>query len=236
MNKTLLPASRHQSKVVGPPNRPADIFVLTLLACGATLPACQADRWRARQAIDRQIEARQRKQEESARLYDRGLKAHRDGRLEDAASALQGAVAADARNAGAWMGLGVVAQAQDRRLEAAQAFTRAAALAPSRYEPHYNLGCVFESAGQYGRAIESYEAANRLAPDQPEVLENLARCYIRTHQNLDEASRLVNRAQLFEQRPDWRRWLHTQALRLNDAAPDAMTQGAVDQNAQEALE
>ena len=45
---------------------------------------------------------------------------------------------------------------------------------PHRYEPHFNLGSVLESAGLYSQAIKAYKGVLELAPDNVEVMKNLA--------------------------------------------------------------
>jgi Flp pilus assembly protein TadD len=62
--------------------------------------------------------------------------------------------------------------------------------------------------------IFEYQDALKLSPGQLEVMENLARCYVRTNSNRDEAKDLIDRSLLTEQRPQWRQWLSAQSLRL----------------------
>ena len=85
------------------------------------------------------------------------------GKPEAAADLFQRAVAADENNAAAWMALGGVELRLEGYFEAAEAFHHAARLAPTRYEPHFNLGTVLEAVGRYSDAIKAYEAAPSLA-------------------------------------------------------------------------
>ena len=51
------------------------------------------------------------------------------------------------------MALGDVEFRRDRYYESAEAFHEAARLAPTRFEPHFNLGIVFETIGRYSRFL-----------------------------------------------------------------------------------
>ncbi|MCY2926464.1 MAG: tetratricopeptide repeat protein [Planctomycetota bacterium] len=121
----------------------------------------------------------------------------------------------DDRNAYAWMLMGAIESEEDNPYKAVQAFSTAAHLAPERYEPHFNIGLVLESVGQYSKAIKKYEAALKLSPDQVDVMENLARCYIQTGANAPRVRELVTRALEAELRPEWVQWLHQQAKLLS---------------------
>ena len=179
------------------------------------LCGCNSPQDLARQAVEAELAERRAAREDSMRLYAQGTAAHRAGRLDDAQQCFTEAVAADERNAGAWMGLGMVEHERDNLFLAASAFQRAARLQPARYEPHFNIGSILESAGRYRQAIDAYERAMKLDPDQVEVMENLARCYIKSNTNLPRAKELVDRALGREERPEWRSWLREQSLKLN---------------------
>ena len=148
------------------------------------------------------------------KLYRRGLEALEASQLDRAGSCLTDAIGADDRNAHAWMALGVVRFRQDRLFQAASAFDRAARLEPTRHEPHFNIGTVLESAGHHAQAVEAYNTALKLAPNQLEVMENLARCYIHTGTQPQRARELIERCLQTERRPEWRAWLQDQAVRL----------------------
>ena len=92
---------------------------------------------------------------------------------------------------------------------------------PTRYEPRFNLGSIFESVRHYPRAIEQYEIVLGLAPGQLEVMENLARCYLKANQRLERARELIERALRSEHRPEWIRWLNYQAIRLSSRKDDS---------------
>lgn len=118
--------------------------------------------------------------------------------------------------ADSWLILGLVRFQQDRLQDAAVALQRAADLAPSNPIPRYNLGIVFETAGLYDRAIEAYESALRLAPDDLYTIENLARTYVRAKQSFPRALELVQQALQREYREHWREWLIIQESLLRE--------------------
>ena len=158
--------------------------------------------------------ARQSRQTESLSYCRAGANAYDKGDLKAARKHICDAIAAYDRNAEAWMLLGLIEHQEDRIFEAASSFHRASILAPDRYEPLYNIGILLESFGRYKQAIETYQAALKLSPGQLEVMENLARCYVRTNSHLDEARDLIDRSLPTEQRPQWRQWLSAESQRL----------------------
>ncbi len=207
-------------------------------ACGMILAlvaatGCLSPQEKAQRAVEEELRERRQQQAQSDRLYDQAMEAYKQSYLDrelgvspdldKAQDLLRQSVAAYDGNANAWMALGVVAYEKDEFFDAARAFDRAARLMPTRYEPRFNLGSIFEMAGHYEKAISEYETALRLAPDQVEVMENLARCYIRTGRKLQEAKRLVDRALLTELRLDWRAWLERQAIRLSQTSTPPST-------------
>ena len=189
-----------------------------LLACiGVCLcaAACANPRAQAAKALEQQLAGRREGRAKSMRAYTRALEALDDADSAGARKHLNRAIAQDNNNAHAWMALGALEHDQGNLHEAAQAFDRAARLAPLRYEPHYNLGMIFESVRKYPQAIREYETALKYAPHQVEVMENLARCYIATRTRPEDARELVSRALNAEYRPEWVRWLRKQQSRLS---------------------
>jgi len=91
--------------------------------------------------------------------------------------------------------------------------------------------------GHYTEAIKAYEAALSLAPDQLEVIENLARTLVRSDRDPDRVEALIRRALSMEFRPEWRAWLLLQAARLEQRQrPAPVTQPAVRPSAQPATQ
>jgi tetratricopeptide (TPR) repeat protein len=162
-----------------------------------------------------ELEIREAAREDALELFEQAMTEYKSSHRDKALSLLKQAVDKDSRNAQVWMQIGVIEYERNSYYESARAFHRASRLVPTRYEPYFNLGTVYEMTSQFTQAIESYKKALEMAPDQTEVMENLIRCYIRTNQNLDQAKELINRVLICEHRPEWRTWLEKEALRLS---------------------
>lgn len=198
---------------------PVRRFLLPSLMCaGVFCSSCLDQRKSAVKALADEVAVRKASRLRSMRLYEQGMTAYDSSNLEEAAKCMNGAVAEDSRNAQAWMALGVVEFTRGKAFEAASALRRASRLEPARYEPHFNLGALFESLNRYDEAVLEYETAHRLAPDRIEVMENLARCFIRMDVKHDNAKELLDRAMKSECRPEWIRWISQQTRLLERKA------------------
>ena len=164
---------------------------------------------RAKREFAEQIASRRENKRTSMNLYRQAMLSEQAGDSSQAVRLLEQAVKADDTNAYAWMALGEAAYRQERMYDAARAFDKAAKLEPDRWEPHYNSGIVLEEAGLFEEAIQEYRMALDLSPSRLEVMENLARVYVRTN-NREAAEPLLRRAVAQEGRPQWRRWLKSQ--------------------------
>lgn len=187
------------------------------------LCGCQQSSDNPRKVIAEAISKRQTRFSESMRLYEFGLKQYRASNLDQAENYLQKAVTQDERNSHAWMALGLVEFKKDRLFDAAYAFHKASRIEPSRYEPLYDIGILYETIGRYDQAIEAYEKALHLAPNQVEVMENLARCYIKTNQKPERIKELIDKAILSEERPQWWDWLKEQSILLTNKSKNNET-------------
>lgn len=192
--------------------RPA-MFLLAIAVVGPL--GCQTPQQRARERLAAAIRDRDARGNESMDLFRRAKRALHAGDEERAAELLNEAVRTDPRNAFAWIELGVLQYRRDDVFDAAVSFNKASELAPRRWEPHYNLGILHESLGYYPRAEECYETALELAPGRREVVENLARCYVRSGRRPQRARELIDRALADEPTGPWKRWLGTEAMRLD---------------------
>lgn len=195
-------------------------FLVVMGALVLMLCSCQGrqSRSEAERAMAEELAARKEGRARSMRLYREGMDLEEAGKAVEAQRRLWEAVVADKHNVYAWMGLGTVNFGLEDYFGAAEAFYEASRLAPSRYEPHHNLGLVYESVGRLDDAIKSYEVALRLEGEELSVIENLARALIRARRNPDRARELMERALARENRPEWRQWLERQSVRLAGSA------------------
>ena len=114
----------------------------------------------------------------------------------EAVTALPGAGAAD------WIRVGDVRAALGRSRDAADAYGRAAALAPAAtgWSAWLLQGSALEEAGDWPAAKVVLEQARQAAPDQAVILNLLGYAQLERRQNLDEAQRLIEQASRL--RPD----------------------------------
>lgn len=118
-------------------------------------------------------------------------------------AALQGAVAAastQGATAAEWMRLGTLYSELERHGEAADAFGRALALSgqgqgnEEAWVLHLMRGGALEQAGRWPEGKAALEAAYRLAPEQPIVLNYLGYAQLERRENVEEATRLIVKA------------------------------------------
>jgi tetratricopeptide (TPR) repeat protein len=108
----------------------------------------------------------------AAALVEQGLAHHRGGRLQDARSRYEAALARMPRHADAWHLLGVVAMQEQRYADALDQISRAIEISP---QPSYydNLGCALRNWGKLEAAVECHEQALALDPKHFRAHNNL---------------------------------------------------------------
>jgi tetratricopeptide (TPR) repeat protein len=94
--------------------------------------------------------------------------------------------------------------------EAVRLLREAAKRMPGSPAPRFNLGYAYELVGRLGAAEEHYAAAARMAPDEPDYLESLARVHIRRRDHLGEARDVLMAALRVETRPEHVKWINAQ--------------------------
>ena len=77
---------------------------------------------------------------------------------------------------------------------------------PNRAEPLNNLGVVFEAVQKLDDAAERYEQALEINPDQPQVICNLARIYVRKNHKDDRTRELLQQIVLRNPSDEWSTW------------------------------
>ena len=106
--------------------------------------------------------------------FQLGRLAEAGGNVALAETHYRAAMAADQSDLAACLRLGLIAARAERWPAAADAFREATRRRPDSVEAHANLGNVLLAQGNARAALASYEAALRLRPGDPRLLENLA--------------------------------------------------------------
>jgi tetratricopeptide (TPR) repeat protein len=86
----------------------------------------------------------------------------KQGKTEEAISALQKATQLNSQNFEAHWALGRALMLSEKFAEAAEALAKAVAIAPERAEAHYQLGLAFRRLGKTAEAAREFETVNRL--------------------------------------------------------------------------
>jgi tetratricopeptide (TPR) repeat protein len=120
---------------------------------------------------------------------DLGLRAEREGRVEDAVRAYRSALGRDQAHPEVHFNLGNALYALGAFEEALDRYRRAVELAPDYVEAWNNLGILLGEMSLTDEAVRAYRRALSLAPDYPDALYNLAETLV-TRGELDEARRL----------------------------------------------
>ena len=199
------------------------LATLPILVLLAALAGCAGNRtvFRGQQAVADTSLARQEN--------DRAFELIRQQKFPEAEQALRRSIAADVMFGPARNNLGLVYYKQGKLYDAAHEFQYAIKLMPHHPDPRNNLGLVFEAAGDFieaklSDAVEAYEQARRIEPDNPEYLGNLARTRIKRGDSDETTQKLLEELAFKDSRPDWRDWARMNLLRLRSAErPPATT-------------
>ena len=108
---------------------------------------------------------------------------------------------------------------------AAWEFEYAAKLMPTSGEPLNNLGLIYERIGRFDEAVQRYEAAIAINPDNQEFASNLARLQVRREDVTPEIAHALHEVMFRDDRPEWRDWageqLNTKYLAFKElSVPD----------------
>lgn len=171
-------------------------------------------------------------------LYNLGVLASEEGRLEEARLLLRRAVVANAPNAhahaNAQVALGLAALRQEDRAEARQALEAAIELEPGNSFALRSLGSLLVIAGAYAAAVARFRQALTAAPDDLIATFNLAQALLELDpdEHRDEADRLLLRVieaqpygELANKAKDLRSSIARRDLRADQ--PDGLRQDAV---------
>jgi tetratricopeptide (TPR) repeat protein len=171
-------------------------------------------------------------------LYNLGVLASEEGRLEEARLRLRRAVMANAGDthaqANAQVALGLAALRQEDRSEARQALEAAIELEPRNAFALRSLGSLLVIAGALAAGIERFRQALAVAPDDLATTFNLAQALLELDpgEHRDEADRLLLRVieaqpygELANKAKDLRGSIASRDLRAEQ--PDGLRQDAV---------
>lgn len=145
------------------------------------------------------------------------------GRLPEAATELEQALAVNPKNVQAWSNLGLVRARTGHTDQALQLFETAVQIEPGFAEAHYNRGCVLLESGRGAESRPHFETAIRLNPLHGNAHINLAAIfsgeekYDAARQHYTAALRIDPRdAQLYLHRA----FAHVKTNRLGEAMAD----------------
>jgi Flp pilus assembly protein TadD len=116
------------------------------------------------------------------------------------------AVDADVTFGPAHNNLGTVYLHENNLYQAAWEFQYAAKLMPYQPEPRSNLGLALEAAGKLDDAVDYYDQALKIEPDNPQYVGNAARARIRRGDKDAKVRDLLTKLVSVDTRPDWVQW------------------------------
>jgi tetratricopeptide (TPR) repeat protein len=149
------------------PNNPSVLFALGELAFE------QGDAARASALFEQAIERRPSPVPASWHL-SLGQALVRTGKLDEGTRSLEAAVAVDAANVGAWLGLARARHVLGDLRAAVRAWEKAVALNPGAWEPFNDLGSAWMEMREWDRAANAFAQSERLSPGEPIVAVNRA--------------------------------------------------------------
>lgn len=151
------------------------------------------------------------------KLHEKALAQMKDGDLAQAELTFKQACAADVFFGPAHNNLGHLYFQQKKYYLAAWEFQYAAKLMPYRVEPKNNLGMVMEAVGKFDEAAEHYEQALELQSDNPEIIANLARLYVRDHRYDARTRELLEDVIFKDTRLQWTQWAQEVLVNIGQA-------------------
>jgi tetratricopeptide (TPR) repeat protein len=128
----------------------------------------------------------------SKELLDAGLRAHKSGRLQEAAQLYDQVLTFDADNAGALTSLGMLLAEMKQFERAESLLRRALGRTPDRADAYANLAGVLHDAHKFAAAIDCCERGLKLAPEHKRLLNTLASS-LSGAERYDEALALLER-------------------------------------------
>lgn len=112
----------------------------------------------------------------------------------------------------AWNNLGVLLMAQERFLEAGEAFDRAADLEPTDPRPPYNRGLLWFERGYLRESMPLFLEALKRDPNYLPALRSAIRTAVRLRETSEETLAQIQSALMIEQDQQWRDYFERQRL------------------------
>jgi tetratricopeptide (TPR) repeat protein len=185
---------------------------LLLLAGLASLSACEAPTKESRQPLPPSAAVPQT--ERITKAHQEAKRAARATTPEKQEEYYRRAVAYYAEYAPAWNNLGVALMDQQRYLEAAEAFQRAADLAPSDPRPLYNHGLLFFRRAYPREALPYFLEALDRDPHYLPALRAAIQSEVRQRDVSQATLDRIQSALLLETDPGWQRFFELQRIRI----------------------
>jgi len=144
---------------------------------------------------------------------------------DEAKITLEKALDADITFGPAHNNLGTVYLHENNIYLAAWEFQYASKLMPYQPEPRSNLGLAMEAAGKFDAAIDDYDEALKMDPDNPQFLGNDARARIRRGEHDTKVRELLMQLVYVDTRPEWVDWAREKlVLMTSEPATEPDTQ------------
>ena len=146
---------------------------------------------------------------------EEGLRHMADGELDAALAAFRRAVDADPYSGPAHCNLGVALLLKGQPFDGGWELRNACRLMPKAAQPRANLALLYESVGKYGQAEEELRAALALAPEDVEIIGQLARLRVRTGRYDDQTVAWLQTVAEQDDDAVWRAWAQRQLIGNN---------------------
>lgn len=196
-------------------------LALPLLALLACCVGCQSQQATGKQGDYETIALDpQRNTEMATKLNTQATLQIDSGAIEEAEKTLKDALNADVMYGPAHNNLGLVYYQKKQFYLAAWEFNYASKLMPHKSEPRNNLGLVYEAVMRLEDAIEFYDAALSIDPNNPQIIGNAARARIRRGDKDDRTRTLLDNLILKDTREQWVEWAKRKRVVVGTKATD----------------
>jgi Tfp pilus assembly protein PilF len=192
---------------------------LAVVVAALALGGCASSSLQNDNAYETVGEAPNREPAKAERLTRRAKTKIKKGEYGKAEDLLKQALEADVTYGPAHNSLGKAYYHQNKLYKAAWEFQYAIKLMPDQAIPKNNLGLALEAAGKLKQAVDHYEKARALAPDNPKLLGNLTRAKLKLGQQDKQVQKLLQELISKDNRPRWVKWAREQLMLLERSDP-----------------